>query len=98
MKTSWVVVAAAVGLFSCGNVDSVASVGGGFSAEEETDSTSGALLSNSASTWFPMDEGNTWNFASATSSRTLSFSDVWGGMGWLEGLSYEGQWAGLASS
>jgi len=87
-------------LSACGESD--AEIGGGeamFAAEEEIDTTSDALLSNSAKVWFPMQEGNTWTFASSSGdTREISYSDVESGVAWLEGVGREGQWAGLSSS
>ena len=101
MRTPLLFVVAVVGLSACGDADSTAEIGGTelFAAEEEVASTSDALSSNSAKVWFPMQEGNTWTLTSASGeTRTVSFSDVEGGVAWLDGVSRDGQWAGLASS
>lgn len=78
--------------------DSTALVGGSgqMEAETEFETTSDALLSNAASVWFPMKEGNTWTLETATGARkTISYSDYSDGMAWLSGLSNGGEWAGI---
>ena len=101
MRTSILFLMAAVGLSACGDADSTADIGGNaqFAAEEEVASTGDALLSNSANTWLPMKEGNSWTLASASGATlTVSYSDVADGIGWLDGLSRSGEWTGVASS
>ncbi|MBK7859386.1 MAG: hypothetical protein IPJ65_12345 [Archangiaceae bacterium] len=90
-------------LSSCGDADSTADIGanGAFASEEEVATTGDALLSNSAAVWLPMQEGNTWTLVSETTgaTKTIAFSDVGGGIGWLDGLSRsEGFWAGVSPS
>lgn len=102
MRTSVLFLIAMSGLLTaCGDADSTAEIGGNmeFAAEEEIDSTADALLSNSSQTWLPMQQGNTWTLTSATgATMTVAFDDVSGGIGWLDGLSREGEWTGISSS
>jgi hypothetical protein len=86
-------------LAACGDADAEVGSSEQFAAEEEVASTGDALLSNSARVWLPMHEGNTWTFTSASgATKTVTFSDVEDGIGWLDGLSRSGEWTGLASS
>lgn len=102
MRTSVLFLIAMSGLLTaCGDADSTAEIGGSteFAAEEEIDSTADALLSNSSQTWLPMQQGNTWTLTSATgATMTVAFDDVSGGIGWLDGLSREGEWTGISST
>jgi|CXWL01.1.fsa_nt_gi hypothetical protein len=64
--------------------------------EDDTASTSSELVSNSAAVWFPIKEGNTWTLqAPSGESRTVTFGDVIGGVGYLGGLD---RWLGTFSS
>jgi hypothetical protein len=89
----------AVSVWSCGGPDSTALVGGSGSMEAETEfeTSSDALLSNAASVWFPMQEGNTWTLESSSGARkVLTYSDVADGMAWLDGLTSSGEWTGVS--
>ena len=87
-------------LAACGGPDSTALLTpGAADLETELGATEDALLSNSAATWFPMQEGNVWTLSDgAGATRVISFSDVGGGIAWLDGFGAEGQWAGTTSS
>ena len=101
MRTTLIALFVVLSFSSCGDADSVADVGSGngFAAEEEVGTTGDALLSNSAQVWMPMQEGNSWTLVSANgATQTLAYSDVGGGMGWLDGLSSAGEWMGRAAS
>lgn len=101
MRTSVLLLVASFGLSACGDADSTAEIGNGaeFAAEEEVASTGDALLSSAASVWLPMQQGNTWTFTGETgATKTISFDDVGGGIAWLDGMSREAQWVGVASS
>jgi hypothetical protein len=62
-------------------------------------SESELTTSSSAGVWFPMNEGNSWTFESATgASRTLRLASVANGMAELSGLTSAGTWVGVSSS
>lgn len=65
---------------------------------DELESTGAELTTSYASVWWPMQEGNTWKFTSATSGRTLSYSDVSQGIAFFSGLIPDGRWVGYSSS
>lgn len=75
--------------------DASALVGGSGELEGEAEyaTTSDELLSNAASVWFPMREGNSWTLETSSGARkTIRYSDVEDGMAWLSGLSASGEW------
>ncbi len=84
-------------LFAACGVDSQADVGTG-SFEPELEIAEGELASSKVSSWFPMAEGNTWTLQTASgATRTVSYSDVEGGVAWLDGMVPDGRWAGIAT-
>ena len=98
MKTRLLALTSAV-LFACG--PNAATLDSSVQAETEGDtaSTSGELTSNRADLWFPMAEGNTWTLALPTGEvRTVGFSGVYQGVGYLDGLIKEGRWMGTSNS
>ncbi len=68
--------------------------------DPELETSADALTSDAVSVWFPLTEGNTWNFKSPTdgSTRTVSMEDVWDGIGWLEGAVPNGRFVGTSKS
>jgi hypothetical protein len=98
MKTFGGILTAVVclSLWACGP-DATAVVG-----EDDVDGTEAydaELTSTSRSTsWFPMQEGNSWTLKSATGeTKTLTLTQVGGGMGLLTGLYDAPVWVGVAS-
>lgn len=64
--------------------------------ENETASTNSELVSNQAGVWFPIHDGNTWTLQAPTGeTRTVTFSDVSGGVGYLSGFD---RWLGAFST
>jgi hypothetical protein len=65
---------------------------------DDVETVEGELTaSNRAATWLPMQEGNRWTFASSVSSRTVTLTNVGGGMALLTGLFEQPTWVGVAS-
>lgn len=88
---------------SCAPAPDMAGLDGMASTEGETDdvaSTADELVSNKASVWFPIQEGNTWSLRSTTGNavRSVSLESVQDGIGWLDGLSPNGGWVGVSKS
>lgn len=85
-----------VSLFACGP-DAMAVVDDG--DVDGTETYDAELTSTSRSnTWFPMQEGNTWTFKSATGeTRTLTMTRVADNMALLTGFYDAPVWVGLAS-
>lgn len=88
----------AVSLAACGGPDGLAMVGN----EVEDDSlevVEGELTSSSrAEAWFPLGEGNRWEFTSSDGTRTVSLDYYEEGMGLLTGLFAEPTWVGIPTS
>ncbi len=101
MKTALPMFAAAV-LFAC--APTTASIDSPMEAELENDiatSSDELVSSNKSEVWFPMQEGNTWEFERAAigDKRTVTYEGVYEGIGFLNGLTLnEGRWMGTTKS
>lgn len=94
-KAFWGVLAS-LSLWACGP-DAMAVVDDG--DVDGTETYDAELTSTSRSnTWFPMQEGNTWTFKSASGeTRTMTMTQVADNMGLLTGFYDAPVWVGLAS-
>jgi hypothetical protein len=89
---------AAVSLFACGP-DAIAVVGEEETELDGTESYDAELTSTSrSSTWFPLQNGNSWTFKSSTgTTRTVTISQSADGMALVTGLFANPTWVGLTS-
>ncbi len=97
MNRSLLMSMTALSLLACGP-DAMAVIGDD-SELDGTEAYDSELTSSSRSaTWLPMQDGNSWTFKnSAGVSRTVTLTQVEGGMGLLTGLFASPTWVGLAS-
>lgn len=98
MQKTILVSLCAAALWACGP-DATAMVGAEGDDVDGLEVSQGELTSSSrVTTWFPLQEGNSWTFKSTSTSRTVTVTNVGNGMAQLTGLFDQAEWIGTSSA